>query len=73
MSDFISAVLAQDVSFGLFDIVQDHFSDHLFKAYLRLPPELVPGLGRVAEQRFHFGGPEVARVDLDDRRSRFEG
>ena len=31
-----------------------------------LPAELLPRLARVAKQRIGFGGPEIARIDLDE-------
>jgi hypothetical protein len=44
----------------------DHFGNQFGEADFWRPSEFLARLGGVAEQGFHFGGPEVARIDLDD-------
>src|SRR5688500_3421572 len=50
---------------GEAQVVLGHPPRQLLEGYLRLPAEVTPGLGGVAEQEVDFGRAEVAGVDLD--------
>ena len=55
--------LHQFVALGSAQVLPDHLGDQLGKRRARHPAQLLPGLGRVAEQGFHFGGTKIARID----------
>jgi len=54
--------LAQVVFLGLFKIFLDHFCYEFLEGYFGSPAEFCLGFGRVAQQGFHFRGPEVFGV-----------
>ena len=60
-------LLAELIASGDFEVTSDHFGDEFFESGFRAPAELIESLGRIAEQGFDFGGPEIARVDFNDR------
>src|SRR6266849_5520788 len=63
----VEAVLSRQlVALRLFQVLADHFGDQFGEQHLRLPPELLPRLARVAEQAVHFGRPEITGVNGDD-------
>ena len=45
----------------------DHFAHQLIERNLVFPAELLPRFARVAEQRIGLGGPEIARIDFNQR------
>src|SRR5258708_39678148 len=53
---------------GVFDSLQvrlDHLAHEFVKSYGGAPTEPLICLARIAEQRIHFRGTEIARIDLD--------
>src|SRR5580704_1840655 len=50
----------------LADIAFYHLAHQLVERDFVLPAELLPGLARIAQQGIGFGGPEIARIDLDE-------
>ncbi len=62
----ITLASAEGVAFGFFEILVHHLADERREADLRRPTELVARLGGIAEEGFHLGWAEVARVNGDD-------
>ena len=58
--------LDQFIPLGGLQVFAHHFCHQFIEGDFWCPAELLLGLGRVAEQGFNFGGPEVARVDGND-------
>src|SRR5690606_39803627 len=54
------------VALGGLEVFPDHFRDKLLQGHARHPAELRPGLAGIAQQGFHLGGAEVARIDRHD-------
>ena len=50
---------------GGHQVVIDHHGDQFAKAAGWLPPDLSPGLARIAQQQVHFRGPEEFFLDRD--------
>jgi hypothetical protein len=61
--DFEPVGLAQLIALGFLEVGLDHGFHQFREAHLRFPAEDIFRLGRVAEQKFYFSGPEVARVN----------
>ncbi len=47
------------------EVVADHLGAEILPLGLVDPAELLPRLGRIADQQVDLGRPEIARIDLD--------
>ena len=56
----------QSIALRQLQIEIDHLLNERLEAHLRGPPQLLPSLSRIAEQRVDLGRAEIARVDLHD-------
>src|SRR5215831_19073124 len=52
------------------EVLAHHLGHELGELDLRAPPELLPRLGRIAQQRFDLGRPEIPWIDPDHLLSR---
>src|SRR5262245_32136969 len=62
----VAAAAQVRVRLGLQQIRAHHFGDELLEADARLPTQLLPCLGGVAEEGIDLCGTEVARIDRDN-------
>jgi len=58
---------------GLRQVAGHHFSAHFLHRDFRHPAQFLFGFGGVAQQGFHFGGAEVAWVNLHDHIAHLQG
>lgn len=54
--------LAHGITHAEGQVFTSHFGHHVFKGRFWFPAQFFFGLGRIAQQGFHFGGTEVAWV-----------
>src|SRR5690554_2557571 len=60
----VTAVLQIAVLLHQLEVRSHHVFDQGLQVVLRLPTQLFFGLGGVADEQFHFGGTEIAGIDL---------
>ena len=65
----IAVALHEVVALGDLQVLAHHLAHQFVEAHPRLPPQLAARLAGVAQQRFDFGGTEIARIDAHDAAS----
>ena len=67
-----AAILAYLIPLRDLHVFPHHLGNHIFKRDARSPSQFRMGFSRIAQQRFHFRGTEIARVDPHENISRFD-